>query len=256
MLNVSRVVQQVQLSCARLEFLGDSVLGVLITRYLYSQHKDIEPAELTDLRSASVNNENFASAAVRGNRYPHLQYRSDILHTQIADYVKSVTTSSTDVKKGPKALGDLVESIAGALLVDTRLNLVKIKDEFLVGNRIWIHSRKFARGSMRALSQANVQDNKDAVMDNEKDSDEDTKTTVLGSQQLADRKYVHGCLMKKEFYANHKVAVIESISLQKKGGPRTSLFELCVKKQWPKPTFTLMMLWGICQGVDKKNSSE
>ncbi|GJU19032.1 putative ribonuclease H-like domain-containing protein [Tanacetum coccineum] len=59
-----------------------------------------------------VNNENFTSAAVRGNLYPYLQYRSDILHTQIADYVKSVTTSSTDVKKDPKVMAISIISVS------------------------------------------------------------------------------------------------------------------------------------------------
>ncbi|PWA49555.1 Argonaute/Dicer protein, PAZ [Artemisia annua] len=305
----------------RLEFLGDSVLDVLITWYLYSQHKDIEPGELTELRSASVNNENFASAAVRGNLYPHLQYRLDYLHTQIADYVKSVTTSSTDAKKGPKALGDLVESIAGALLIDTKLNLnevwriiepllspivtpdklelpptrelmemcdllgylikdtcstkgdtvivelhLQLKDELLVGTGSG-STRKVARGQAalrllkelekRGITKADqVQDNKDTEMDNEKDSNEDTKSAIFNSRRLADRKYVRDCSMKKECYANRQVPVVKSISMLK-GGPRTSLFELCVKKQWPKPTFTPYLLKSksameVGQGVDKK----
>lgn len=115
----------------RLEFLGDSVLDILITWYLYEKHKDIDPGELTDLRSASVNNENFAYAAVRRNLHHHLQYRSGYLQSQISDYEKFVATSSTDTnslqtKKAPKALGDLVESITGAILLDTKLNLVQV----------------------------------------------------------------------------------------------------------------------------------
>ncbi|XP_023744994.1 endoribonuclease Dicer homolog 3a isoform X1 [Lactuca sativa] len=115
----------------RLEFLGDSVLDILITWYLYKKHKDIDPGELTDLRSASVNNENFAYAAVRRSLHHHLQYRSGFLKTQIEEYEKFVATSSTDTnslqtKKSPKALGDLVESIAGAILVDTKLNLDEV----------------------------------------------------------------------------------------------------------------------------------
>ncbi|XVF35247.1 hypothetical protein REPUB_Repub18cG0129200 [Reevesia pubescens] len=50
----------------RLEFLGDSVLDLLITQYLYHNHTDIDPGELTDLRSASVNNESFAQVADQG----------------------------------------------------------------------------------------------------------------------------------------------------------------------------------------------
>ncbi|KAK7351320.1 hypothetical protein VNO77_10675 [Canavalia gladiata] len=38
----------------RVEFLGDSVLDLLIAWYLYQSHIDIDPGVLTDLRSASV----------------------------------------------------------------------------------------------------------------------------------------------------------------------------------------------------------
>lgn len=83
------------------------MLDILITWYLYKKHKDIDPGELTDLRSASVNNENFAYAAVRRSLHHHLQYRSGFLKTQIEEYEKFVATSSTDTnslqtKKAPK----------------------------------------------------------------------------------------------------------------------------------------------------------
>ncbi|RLN24659.1 hypothetical protein C2845_PM07G32210 [Panicum miliaceum] len=68
----------------RLEFLGDAVLDILLTQHLFLSHKDTDEGELTDLRSASVNNENFAQVAV---------------------------------------LGDIVESIAGAILIDTKFDL-------------------------------------------------------------------------------------------------------------------------------------
>ncbi|OVA04235.1 Ribonuclease III domain [Macleaya cordata] len=112
----------------RLEFLGDSVLDVLITWHLFQTHTDIDPGELTDLRSASVNNENFAQVAVRHNLQQHLQHCSGLLLEQITEYAKSVTELPENSKplqgtKCPKALGDLVESIAGAILIDTKLNL-------------------------------------------------------------------------------------------------------------------------------------
>ncbi|KAJ7958428.1 Endoribonuclease dicer-like protein [Quillaja saponaria] len=114
----------------RLEFLGDSVLDLLVTWHLYQSHTDIDQGELTDLRSASVNNESFAQVAVRHNLHPHLQHNSGLLLSQITDYVKSVSESNNTRSfqgfKGPKALGDLVESIAGAILIDTKLNLEEV----------------------------------------------------------------------------------------------------------------------------------
>lgn len=111
----------------RLEFLGDSVLDILITWYLYQKHKDIDPGELTDLRAASVNNDNFAYAAVKRELHVHLQHHSGYLESEISAFVKSVSDScSLQGNKAPKVLGDLVESIAGAILIDTKLNLDEV----------------------------------------------------------------------------------------------------------------------------------
>ncbi|OMO86445.1 hypothetical protein COLO4_21161 [Corchorus olitorius] len=117
-------------SYQRLEFLGDSVLDLLITQYLYHHHTDIDQGELTDLRSASVNNENFAQVVVRHDLHKHLQ-TSAKLTEQIREYVQSFpeshdTTRSGPGIKGPKALGDLLESIVGAILIDTNLSLDKV----------------------------------------------------------------------------------------------------------------------------------
>lgn len=91
----------------RLEFLGDSVLDLLITKHLYQTYSDIDPGELTDLRSASVNNEFFAQVAVRHNLYPHLQTSSEILLRQIEEYRKVLLDEESPGKsmlgqKGPK----------------------------------------------------------------------------------------------------------------------------------------------------------
>ncbi|KAL3645874.1 Dicer dimerization domain [Castilleja foliolosa] len=111
----------------RLEFLGDAVLDILITCHLYENHRNIDPGMLTDMRSASVNNDSFALAAVKFNLHPHLQYRSLHIGNQISSFVNQVSDLSTTVLtpdiKGPKVLGDLVESIAGAVLIDSKLNL-------------------------------------------------------------------------------------------------------------------------------------
>ncbi|MEI4872595.1 hypothetical protein Q8G47_28095, partial [Klebsiella pneumoniae] len=81
----------------------------------------------------SVNNEYFAQAAVRRNLHLHLQHCSGLLLSQIKEYAEFVsgsrsTTQSSQVAKRPKvkALGDLVESIAGAILIDSKLNMDKV----------------------------------------------------------------------------------------------------------------------------------
>uniref|UniRef100_A0A1J3J3H8 Endoribonuclease Dicer-like protein 3 n=1 Tax=Noccaea caerulescens TaxID=107243 RepID=A0A1J3J3H8_NOCCA len=118
-------------SYERLEFLGDSVLDFLITRHLFNTYEQTGPGEMTDLRSACVNNENFAQVAVKNNLHTHLQRFSTVLETQINEYLTSFpkpddTGRSIPTIQGPKALGDLVESIAGAMLIDTRLDLDQV----------------------------------------------------------------------------------------------------------------------------------
>uniref|UniRef100_A0A0D9XKU7 Uncharacterized protein n=1 Tax=Leersia perrieri TaxID=77586 RepID=A0A0D9XKU7_9ORYZ len=115
----------------RLEFLGDSVLDLLITRHLYATHTDVDPGKLTDLRSALVSNENFAQAVVRNNIHNHLQHGSGILLEQITEYVRSNLECQGKENeflqhatcKVPKVLGDIMESIAGAVFIDTDFNV-------------------------------------------------------------------------------------------------------------------------------------
>nr|VDD65032.1 unnamed protein product [Brassica oleracea] len=118
-------------SYERLEFLGDSVLDFLITRHLFNTYEKTGPGEMTDLRSACVNNENFAQVAVKNNLHTHLQRCATVLETQLKEYLKSFSKPDETGRtipsiQGPKALGDMVESIAGALLIDTRLDLEEV----------------------------------------------------------------------------------------------------------------------------------
>lgn len=115
----------------RLEFLGDSVLDFLITRHLFKEHPDLTPGVLTDLRSAAVNNDSFAYVAVKYNLQQYIRHGSVMLLGQITKFVRAVQHcigvkgcpfSSCGVK-APKVLGDIVESIAGAILVDSRFDV-------------------------------------------------------------------------------------------------------------------------------------
>lgn len=76
----------------RLEFIGDSILDYLITIHLYGMYPGVSPGLLTDLRSASVNNDCYAHAAVKKGLHKHILYASSELHRQIAS-VNEIDTS-------------------------------------------------------------------------------------------------------------------------------------------------------------------
>lgn len=82
------------------------MLDILITQHLFETHTKIDPGELTDLRSASVSNDNFAIAAVRRNLHHHLQHDSTFLASQISEFVTCVSGMSNSVltpdTKAPK----------------------------------------------------------------------------------------------------------------------------------------------------------
>ncbi|KAL9442075.1 hypothetical protein AB3S75_020560 [Citrus x aurantiifolia] len=309
----------------RLEFLGDSVLDLLITWHLYQSHTDIDPGELTDLRSASVNNENFAQATVKKNLYKHLQHCSTLLLSQITEYVKSFpkpgeTTDSGPSVKAPKALGDLLESIVGAVLIDTKLNLdevwrifkpilspivtpdklelpplrelielcdslgyfvkenctlkgemvhaelrLQLKDVLLVGEG-QERSRKAAKGkaASQLLKKLEKKGISKGASNTGKLGDDCRQTTkedlpeppCCKRQKGTEAAIPAGDSCKKAYCMTVGTPVVAPINM-KKGGPRTSLFQLCKTMLWPMPTFETTESKSrtplvFCEGLEKR----
>lgn len=112
----------------KLEFLGDAVLEYLITSYLYSAYPDLKPGQITDLRSATVNNNSFAHIAVWRSFVEYLIKDSPSLDQAVKKFKNYVRLSDAErdlVEEPacPKVLGDIVESSIGAILLDTGFNL-------------------------------------------------------------------------------------------------------------------------------------
>ncbi|KAI3750883.1 hypothetical protein L2E82_21775 [Cichorium intybus] len=117
----------------RLEFLGDAVLDYMITVHLYNKYPGMSPGMLTDLRSASVNNDCFAQSAVKVELHKHILHGSQDLHRAIVNTVHNFDHLSLESTFGwdsetsfPKVLGDVIESLAGAILVDSGYDKDKV----------------------------------------------------------------------------------------------------------------------------------
>ncbi|XP_068342103.1 endoribonuclease Dicer homolog 2-like [Pyrus communis] len=110
----------------RLEFLGDAVLDYMITAYFYYTYPGMmSPRFLTDMRSASVNNDCYARSAVKAGLHEHI-LASDIVHRNIDSTVNNFGLLSTESTFGFESetsfttvLGDIVEALAGAIFVDS-----------------------------------------------------------------------------------------------------------------------------------------
>lgn len=89
----------------RLEFLGDSVLGIIISEHLFSLHRDLFEGELTKMRSWLVNKKSLALCARRLNldKFLMLSYSAE----------KSLRSGSESI------LGDGMEAIIAAIYLDS-----------------------------------------------------------------------------------------------------------------------------------------
>jgi len=85
--HASYTLNKITESCERLEFLGDAVLDYLVVCYLVTKNPNLTPVEITDMKSALVNNNNLADIAVRNGLQKHLLQQSPELFRRIGDYV-------------------------------------------------------------------------------------------------------------------------------------------------------------------------
>jgi endoribonuclease Dicer len=83
-------------SCERLEFLGDAVIDYLVSCHLFSKYPGLSPGDLTNLRSALVNNNALARLSVDSGLYRHLLYASPKLLAKIDEYVTHIKSGDSD----------------------------------------------------------------------------------------------------------------------------------------------------------------
>jgi endoribonuclease Dicer len=94
-------------SYERLEFLGDAILDFLITCYLHTANQNWTPGQITDLRSALVNNNTLASVAVRNGLHRHLLQQSPELFRRINMYVFEHSVHQTENTDGDTLIANL-----------------------------------------------------------------------------------------------------------------------------------------------------
>lgn len=123
----------------QLEFLGDAVLDFLVTAYITERCPNMDPGQLTDLRSALVNNVTLACLCVRYNIHVHILYQNVALSEAIGRFVDfqnkhnhdvtdhvellmeeaDIEAKIADYTDVPKTLGDVFEAIVGGIFLDS-----------------------------------------------------------------------------------------------------------------------------------------
>uniref|UniRef100_A0A182MEF3 Dicer 2 n=1 Tax=Anopheles culicifacies TaxID=139723 RepID=A0A182MEF3_9DIPT len=128
----------------QLEFLGDAVLDFLVSMYIFERNPTMSPGQLTDLRSALVNNVNLACILVRYELHLYILSQSPMLTDTIGkfvdvqrhnknrtgDWVRLLTEESdmpmAEYVDVPKVLGDVLEALIGAIYLDSKNDLTVV----------------------------------------------------------------------------------------------------------------------------------
>ncbi|XP_043502989.1 endoribonuclease Dicer isoform X2 [Polistes fuscatus] len=129
----------------RLEFLGDAIIDFLITAYIHQNLESLNPGDVTDLRSALVNNITFACLAVKYGLHTSLLYYAPQLNDVIDRFVKFQEEGNHTVDNEnlwillkeeecnmaeyvdvPKVLSDIFESFIAAIYIDTCKDIKKV----------------------------------------------------------------------------------------------------------------------------------
>ncbi|KAI4308355.1 hypothetical protein L6164_031438 [Bauhinia variegata] len=109
-------------SYERLEYVGDAVLNLLITKEQYFMYPDMAPGRLTRLRAANVDTEKLARVAIRHGLHRYLRHKKPLLEQQIQEFSRGIMEyplHSNGLIDVPKNLADIVESTIGAVFIDS-----------------------------------------------------------------------------------------------------------------------------------------
>lgn len=162
----------------RLEFLGDAVLELVITEYLYAKYPDKPEGELTSFRSALVNTSTISTVA---------------MGLGMNEYLLLSRGESKDIGRARQyILANTFESVIGALYLDGGYEAAKV---FIAANLFNLIDTIVTEGLFRdsksrfqeqAQEHAGITPNYGAV--SEEGPDHDKKFTVgvfLGSEEVA-----------------------------------------------------------------------
>ncbi|KAJ3334850.1 Dicer-like protein 1, partial [Kappamyces sp. JEL0680] len=128
-------------SYERLEFLGDAILGLVATQFIYQLALPLNPGAITTLRSELVGNQFLAVVGSSVGLPLALNHMSESLGQAISDWTADFSHKSQQAQTmlqhspntidsdtllfwsrmpfAPKPMGDVVESVLGAVFVDS-----------------------------------------------------------------------------------------------------------------------------------------
>ena len=140
------------LSNERLEFLGDAVLEIVISEYLYNHFSNYREGALTKLRQALVCEKTLAQIALELDLGAYLNLGNG--------------EENTECRKRPKVLADAFEALIGAIYLDCQItNSDKYKETVLKLFKKYIELSATQRNDCKTLLQQLTEQDGSAVLE-------------------------------------------------------------------------------------------
>lgn len=130
----------------RLEFLGDSVLSLLVSEHLFNKYTELDEGKLTNLRSLLVNKRAFAQAAQEMGLGQHLKL--------------SKGEEESGGRQNLSLLADAFEAIVGALFLDQGIEAVSKFINPILFPKAEIYMQRDALKDPKSLLQETIQSKK------------------------------------------------------------------------------------------------
>ncbi|KAI7724669.1 hypothetical protein M8C21_021480 [Ambrosia artemisiifolia] len=254
-------------SYQRLEFLGDSALGLAISSFFYLTYPEIDSGKLSDLRAANVSNEKLARVAV--NHGLHKYIRHSKLSDKVWEFFMKVGEEEKMVVYGgqmtaPKVLADIVESMAAAVYIDCGFNIQMMWSIFrnLLEPLVTLDSILAEPQPVTALYGACRKDGKHVDIRYSKNGGRNIASVFVddtfiasGSSDSPKNAKLHAAeaaLLKipKSKSGRGSQTDLDFNELMEIEDAKLKLLQLCNTKKWPKPTYRVEQELG--RGLDKR----
>ncbi len=120
-------------SYQRLEFLGDAAIGFVLLARFFHEHPSLGPGDLSAMREPTLSNDVFARVVVATGLHELIWMDCIALERDIKKFAKALESEKEgeDVCKlqtVPKVLGDVLESLVGAIVVDQHMRLDGVEE--------------------------------------------------------------------------------------------------------------------------------
>ncbi|KAG5570277.1 hypothetical protein H5410_060043 [Solanum commersonii] len=242
-------------SYQRLEFVGDAALGLAISNFVYLTYPELDPGQLSLLRSANVSTEKLARVAVKHSLYKFVRHNTTSLDQKVKEFVIAVEQEKQaelhgGAMKAPKVLADIVESVVAAVYVDCHFDLKALWKIIngLLEPIITLDLLAQQPQPVTMLYELCQKEGKHVDIKHWRKEEKDIASVYVDGQFVVSatsenkenaKLHAAKAALTKLAYKHTSKLDLEVEPNTEFGGAKQKLNELCGRKKWPAPTYRI-----------------